>query len=138
DLRQSDGRAANISTRGTVSADAFMIAGCIVGGTQTRQLVIRALGPSLRNRGVSDALSDPRLQLFNAHGTAVAMNDNWQDGANAAAIQALGLAPESTNEAALLVSLAPGAHTAIEQPGAGESGVGLIEIYEVTPAARPD
>ncbi len=119
DLHQSSDRAANISTRGTVlSGDGVMIAGCIIGGNDRKELVVRALGPSLRDRGVADAVGNPNLQLFDSNGVAAAQNDDWAQNADAAAIQAVGLAPESPQESAILVTLAPGAYTAIESPAA--------------------
>ena len=96
DLHQSSDRAANISTRGTVlSGDGVMIVGCIIGGNDRKELVVRALGPSLRDRGVPDAVGNPNLQLFDSNGVLAAQNDDWAQNADAAAIQAVGLAPES-------------------------------------------
>ncbi len=73
DLQQSNDRAANISTRGTVlSGDGVMIAGCIIGGNDRKELVVRAIGPSLRDRGVADAVGNPNLQLFDSNGVVAA------------------------------------------------------------------
>jgi sugar lactone lactonase YvrE len=135
DLQQTSSRAANISTRGTVSSsDRVMIAGCIIGGSISKDIIVRALGPSLRDHGVADALPDPHLQFFNANGAMLSANDDWQESPNAASIQSRGFAPGSPLESALLVTLPPGAYTAIESPTPGESGVGLIEIYDLSPA----
>ena len=135
DLHQTASRAANISTRGTVlSGENVMIAGCIIGGSASKTLVVRAIGPSLRDHGVNDALGNPRLGFFNANGGAVSMNEDWQAGPDAATIRTLGLAPESPLEAALLVTLVPGAYTGVESPAPQDSGVGLIEIYDLSPA----
>jgi sugar lactone lactonase YvrE len=132
DLQQSATRAGNISTRGIVlSGDNVMIAGCIIGGSASKRLVVRALGPSLFNHGVNDALVDSHLRLFNANGVLLAENEDWQQGPDATAIQNLGLAPESPLEAAVLVTLPPGAYTGIESPAPQESGVGLIEIFDL-------
>ncbi len=138
DLQQNNSRSANISTRGTVlSGEGVMIAGCIIGGTTAKDVVVRAIGPSLRPRGVADALANPRLEVINANGVSVGANDDWQTSANAAMIEARGLAPESPLESALLVNLAPGAYTAIESPAPQDSGVGLVEIYDLSPQAAP-
>jgi sugar lactone lactonase YvrE len=135
DLQQTTSRAGNLSTRGTVlSGDNVMIAGCIVGGSASKSLVVRALGPSLLNHGVNDALGNPHLGFFDANGAVVSTNEDWQGGPDATAIQNLGLAPESPLEAAVLVTLAPGAYTGIESPAPQDSGVGLIEIYDLSPA----
>jgi hypothetical protein len=95
---------------------------------------VRALGPSLFNFGVTDALGNPHLEFFNANGALVTSNEDWQQGPDATAIQNLNLAPSSPLEAAVLVTLTPGAYTGIESPAAQDSGVGLIEIYDVSPA----
>jgi hypothetical protein len=86
---------------------------------------------------VGDALANPRLQLFNSNGVGLAANDDWQQGPDASSIQNHGLAPNSTLEAALLATLAPGSYTAIESPAPNESGVGLIEIYDLSPFNPP-
>ncbi len=121
---------ANISTRGVVqTADKAMIGGFIIGaGDQTGQVVVRAIGPSLTS--IPDALQDPTLDLYNAQGMVVALNDNWED-TNAAAIEATGLAPTDSRESAVLVDLPPGAYTAIVQGKGGTSGVGLVEVYYI-------
>jgi hypothetical protein len=61
-------------------------------------------------------------------------NDNWQQGPDAANIQSRGFAPKSPLESALLLTLPPGPYTGIESSAPGESGVGLIEIYDLSPA----
>jgi sugar lactone lactonase YvrE len=135
DLHQTTTRAGNIATRGTVlSGENVMIAGCIIGGSASKTLVVRAIGPSLFNFGVPDALGNPHLGFFNANGVLVSSNEDWQQGPDATAIQNLNLAPGSPLEAAVLVTLTPGAYTGIESPAAQDSGVGLIEIYDVSPA----
>ena len=119
DLQLSENRAANISTRGNIlPGDSVMIAGCIIGGTEAKELVFRALGPSLQDHGVSDAVGNPQLQLVNAQGMVLAANDDWEDGADAATIASSGLGPESPLEAAIRAILSPGNYTAIESPGA--------------------
>jgi sugar lactone lactonase YvrE len=135
DLQQSRNRAGNIATRGTVlSGQNVMIAGCIIGGGQAKEIIARGIGPSLRNFGVNDAVDNPRLELVNANGVTLATNDDWQQGGDASTIQSRGFAPGSTLEAALLATLAPGAYTVIESPAPNQSGIGLIEIYDVSPA----
>jgi hypothetical protein len=135
DLQQTASRAGNIATRGIVlPGENVMIAGCIIGGTGSTTLVVRAIGPSLINFGVNDALGNPQLAFFNANGDVLGTNEDWQDGPDAGTIQTLGLAPSSPLESALLLNLPPGAYTGIESPAPQDSGVGLIEIYDMSPA----
>jgi sugar lactone lactonase YvrE len=137
DLQQTTARAANISSRGLVlTGDNVMIAGFILGGTQGKQIILRALGPSLRNSGINDFLADPEIQLVNANGAIVASNDDWQQSPNATAIRNLGFAPGSPSEAAILVTLNPSSYTAIVRGGVQDTGVALVEVYDLSPAPQ--
>jgi Matrixin len=135
DLHTTGGRAGNISTRGQVqSGDQLLIGGFIVGGQQSKDVVVRALGPSLAAAGISQPLSDPAVELRDASGAVVASNDNWASGPNASQIQSENLAPSNPNESALQATLNPGSYTAIVRGANGTTGVGLVEIYDLSPA----
>lgn len=135
DLHTTGGRAGNISTRGPVqSGDGVLIGGFIVGGSQLKEVVVRAIGPSLSSAGVSGALTDPTVELRNASGALVDSNNNWGDHAKAAQIKAEGLAPSQPAESALQATLSPGSYTAIVRGANGAAGVGLVEIYDLSPA----
>lgn len=125
----------NISTRGRVlDGDAVMIAGFIVEGNDPQTVVVRAMGPSLAAYGIADPLPDPTLELVRmSDGAVVASNNDWQGGVSAAGISARGLAPPDARESAVLVTLAPGAYTAIVRGMAGATGVGLVEVYATNP-----
>jgi len=127
----------NISTRGPVETDAnVMIGGFIVGdglgtnGDGSSKVLVRALGPELTSFGVSDALLDPTLNLFDGNGNLVGSNDNWK-GSQQTAIQATGLAPGDDREAAILTTLIQGNWTAILRGKNNTTGVGLIELYRI-------
>jgi hypothetical protein len=131
----SNAKLANISTRGTVqTADNVMIGGFILGGTSINpaKVVVRALGPTLGQVGISDPLNNPTLSLFDSNGQMVGSNDNWQDDANQAAqLQALNLSPQNPAESALAVTLPPGQYTAVVAGQNAGTGIGLIEVYSV-------
>jgi hypothetical protein len=134
DLHTTGGRAGNISTRGQVlGGDDLLIGGFIVGGTESKTIVARAIGPSLIDAGVPGALSNPSLELRDGNGDLVQSNDNWQDGADADLISEIGLAPSDPNEAALLASLNPGNYTALVSGVNGATGIGLVEVYDTRP-----
>jgi murein DD-endopeptidase MepM/ murein hydrolase activator NlpD len=123
----------NISTRGQVqAADRVMIGGFIVQGDSHRQVLVTARGPSLAPYGIANPLANPRLEIFSGQ-TKLFENDDWQvqaGGASAvAAIQATGVAPTDPKEAALLVTLPPGAYTAIVSGVGGVTGVGIVEVF---------
>ena len=131
-------RLVNLSTRAAVQAgDNVLIGGFIIGGTGPKTVVVRARGPSLAAFGVAGVLANPLLQLFRADGTQAAVNDNWQQAANAAAIQASGFAPAHEFESAVRVTLDPGAYTAIVSGAGGVTGVGIVEVFEVDGPAVP-
>jgi len=125
----------NISTRGKVQTGFdVMIGGFVVTGTGSQTVVIRAIGPSLANYGVAGALPNPTMQLVRISDSAViATNDDWQGGPNAGQIQAAGFAPTNPLESAIMVTLSPGAYTAIVSGVNGGVGVGLVEVYAVGP-----
>ena len=120
---------ANISTRGVVlTGGDVMIGGFVIQGDAPQTVVVRARGPSLAAAVVTGVLANPLLQLFSGS-TQVAVNDNWQSAANAQALQSSGFAPPDPLESAILVTLAPGAYTAIVTGAGGATGVGIIEVF---------
>ncbi len=121
------GNITNISTRSFVDVgDNIMIAGFII--EQTETVLIRADGASLTNAGVVGALQDPTLELFSGS-TMINSNDDWIS--NQAAIEATGLAPVDDREAAILVTLEPGAYTAIVRGVNGSTGVALVSVNKL-------
>lgn len=125
-----DSRLANISTRAPVgTGDNVLIAGFVV-QDQTKQLLLRALGPTLSQFGVTGPLADPVLDLHNSAGSSIATNDNWKD-TQQSQIQQTGLAPPNDLESAILVPSAPASYTAIVSGNAGTTGVALVEVYDL-------
>ncbi len=123
---------ANISTRMDVgTGNNVMIAGFIVSGSQSKTVIIRALGPTLGSYGVANALSDPMLELHDSSGATIATNDDWQTGSQASQISSSGYAPNNSNESALIATLAAGAYTAIVRGYNNSTGVALVEVYEL-------
>jgi glucose/arabinose dehydrogenase len=125
---------ANISTRSLVqTGDNRLIGGFILGSNNgAAKVIVRAIGPSLLQSGVSNALADPTLELRDSNGTLLLANDNWQNDPNQAAqITASGLAPGNPLESAIATSLFPGAYTVIVGGNNGGTGIGLAEIYHI-------
>jgi hypothetical protein len=121
----------NISTRGQVlTGNDVMIAGFVIDGTDSQTLAIVSYGPSLANFGIANALPNPSLVLVRSvDGAIIEVNDDWGSAANAAQIQASGFAPSNPLEAAMLISLPPGAYTAILSGSGGGTGVGVIGVF---------
>ena len=130
-LDTSATHAANISTRGHVGAgDEALIGGFIVGGTTSKNIIVRALGPSL---GGGDVLADPLVELHDSDGQLIAMNDNWNTGSQQSEIIATGIPPNDPRESALIAALAPGNYTAVVRGADDGEGLGLVEIYDLDP-----
>ena len=130
----------NISTRGKVqTGNNVMIGGFIVSGTAAQTVLVTVRGPSLASAGIASPLANPKLEIYSGQ-TKIYENDNWQAQAavpggqtpsSAASITALGggLAPTNANESALLVTLPPGAYTAIVSGVGGGTGVAIVEVF---------
>jgi glucose/arabinose dehydrogenase len=124
----------NISGRAFVqTGDDVMIGGFVVGhNIGASKVIVRAIGPSLAQAGISNPLADPTLELHDGNGTLISSNDNWQDDPDqAAAITASGHAPTNPLESAISISLAPGNYTAIVAGKNGGTGIGLVEVYKI-------
>jgi hypothetical protein len=126
-------RLGNISTRAQVlGGNDVLIGGFVIAGGASKTVVVRARGPSLVPFGIAYALANPQLQLVRSSDQAtVAFNDDWPGAPNAATIAASGFAPSSASEAAILITLPPGAYTAIVTGASGGTGVGIIEVFAV-------
>ena len=121
----------NISTRMRVlTGDAVLIAGFIVTGRESKQLVIRAIGPSLAARGVTGALPNPRLDVYQGE-RLWTLNDNWKNNQRPA-LEATGLQPTNDFEAAAVRTFPPGAYTAVVRDESGGTGIGAVEVYDLS------
>jgi hypothetical protein len=135
---QSPAQPINLSTRMQVqTGDNVGIAGVIFSGTAPKHVLIRAIGPSLSQMGVSDALADPTLELYDSRGVLLFSNDNWKDNPTQRAfIEADGLPPENDLESAIdWTFFFPNSFTAIVRGKGNTTGVGLIEVYDLNPSA---
>lgn len=129
-------QALNLSTRAKISpGDEALIGGFIVTGATPKTVVLRALGPSLTATGVAGALADPTLNVFNSTGALIATNDNWETDAGAETLTSNNLAPTDPLESATALTLEPGAYTVVVNGRDATTGVGLVEVYDLSPAA---
>lgn len=138
----------NLSTRAYVDAGASLVGGFVVNGSSPKKLLIRGVGPALANYGVTGALPNPVLKIHGSNGTVlVAQNDDWgtpqaiagqaapataaEISAAASSCGAFGLSAGS-KDAAVVVTLAPGAYTATLTEATGATGTALVEVYELS------
>ena len=121
----------NISTRVQVrTGDSVLIGGFIVTGDGNKDVVIRALGPSLAGVGVPKILRNPELELYDSGGTLIDQNFDWTTlppGTVPAEFQ-----PSDPLEAAIVASLPAGAYTAVLRGEGGATGVALCELYDLS------
>jgi hypothetical protein len=133
-----NGELANISTRGFVQNGSNVLIGGLIlnGGTVNTNVIIRAIGPSLGQFGISNYLVDPVVSLYNGNGTLVQSNDNWKVNSSSfqsqeALVTATGLAPSNDLESAIVITLQAGQYTAVVAGKNGGTGVGLVEVYNL-------
>ena len=122
-----------LSNRLTLAANGTFFGGFVLDGTQSKTVLIRAVGPTLTIFGVSGALADPTLRVIDATGVTIASNDNWAAtlAPTFAQIGAFPLTPAS-RDAALLVTLPAGSTYTIQVSGVSNTtGEALVEVYEV-------
>jgi plastocyanin len=125
----------NISTRMEVRTDdQVLIGGFIITGNDPKEVVLRAIGPSLSAFGIPDPLADPVLELHGSNGSLITTNDNWKD-TQESEIEASGFQPQNDLESAIISTLDPGSYTAIVSGKNGTTGVGLVEGYDLDQAA---
>jgi hypothetical protein len=126
--RAGESELANISSRGSVhTGEGVMIGGLIVGGVDAQRTLVRASGPSLALDG---RLTDPVLELYDAHGELLASNDNWRS-AQEADIIATTIPPSDDRSLAIVRTLPPAPYTAIVRGVGATTGVALVEVYNI-------
>ena len=128
----------NISTRGFVGTGAdVLIAGFVIGGEASKTILVRASGPALAAPpfNIPGVLPDPELQVYDGNSVVIATNSGWggdaQIAAAASAVGAFSWGNSPTNDSALLLTLPPGQYTAIVSGANADTGVALVEVYEV-------
>jgi uncharacterized delta-60 repeat protein len=130
----SASRLANASSRSSLTAaDGVLISGFVITGTTNGSLLVRGVGPALTQFGVTGALADPIVSLYDGTGRMVANNDNWTATSlvsSASSVGAFALVAGS-KDAALTLTLTPGAYTAQVSGATGTTGGALLEIYEL-------
>jgi len=125
----------NISTRlGVGTGDDVAIGGFIITGNAPKPVLIRALGPSLSNAGLSGLLLDPVLELRGENGALLFQNDNWKDDQRSL-IEGTPFQPGDDREAVIVATLPPAAYTATLTGKNQTTGMGLLEIYDIDQTA---
>ncbi len=130
----------NISARVKVGTGGnILIAGFVVGGSTAKTVLVRASGPALSAFGVPGTLADPQLRIFrsNSDGTStlIQTNTGWGGDATLAStadrVGAFSWGSKATADSAILVTLPPGSYTAQVSGASGDTGIALVEVYDV-------
>ncbi len=117
---------ANVSVRTFVQEGSVMIGGFILSGEAPKEVILRALGPSLANAGITGAMTDPILELRDSTGALIISNDIYYEDTPE-------FAPSNAYESAISAALSPGAYTAVLRSVSGSSGLALFELYDLDP-----
>jgi hypothetical protein len=124
----------NLSARLSVgTGENVLIAGLIIGGDIAKEVIVRGIGPSLVERGISSdaVLADPVLELYQDD-VLIMSNDNWRE-TQESEITGTGLPPTDDLESAIVTTLNPGAYTVILRGQNSGTGIGLVEAYDLAP-----
>jgi hypothetical protein len=124
-------RLANSSWRAYVGLGDNVVTGkFVVQGSGPKNVVFRALGPSLQvNAG---RLQNTVLELRDKNGNLITYNNDWATDVNAGQLQAYGLAPSDPREAALARTLAAGSYTLVVRGAGSATGIGQLEMFDLS------
>jgi alkaline phosphatase D len=145
----------NISTLARLATgDDSLVSGFVIPGSASRTILVRAVGPTLAQFGVADALAAPQLIVFQ-NGKPIVTNQAWASAPvpvnadagnlsdpeagdainrlNAAfdSVGAFRLTDPTSLDAAALLTLAPGSYTIQVKSATGTAGSTLLEVYNV-------
>jgi hypothetical protein len=122
-----------------------LIEGFIVQGPveAAKKIMVRAIGPSLAAFGITDALANPTLEIYDSNSNKVAANNDWkstQIGGLITSDQSMeiansGLAPGNDLESAIIANLVPGSYTAVVRGFGNTTGTGVVDAYDLSPAS---
>ncbi len=134
-------RLLNLSSRAKLPGSQVLIAGFVVTGTSTKQVLLRAVGPGLSSFGVQSVMASPELQLLSSSGSLINQNTGWGGSGSLssvfAQVGAFALSPTSA-DAAVVANLAPGNYTIHVFDPSATGGVVLAEVYDASPAPLTD
>ena len=126
-------RLSNLSVRTALAAGQTLIVGFAVSGG-AREILVRAGGPALAAFGLTTAMADPRLDLYN-EATVAFSNDDWP-ASLAPTFSSVGAFafPAGSKDAAFVQSI-DGSRT-VQVRGTG-AGVVLVEAYDLGTGNSP-
>ncbi len=135
--RHYDPSVTNLSIRGRVdSGQNVLIGGFVIAGSAPKQVLIRGVGPTLSSFGVTGAVPDPKVEVFDNTGKSLGSNNDWDSSLSSTFAKAGAFAlTANSKDAALVLTLAPGNYSAVMTAADGTPGIGLVEVYDLNAAA---
>ena len=121
----------NLSVRATLAAGQPAIQGFVVSGSSPRRVLVRVIGPSLAQFGVTNPMANPALTIFKG-ANQIGANSGWGGAPSLAAVfSAVGAfaLPAASRDCAVVLTLEPGNYTVQARGEAG--GEVLLEVYLV-------
>ena len=129
-------RFVNIATRSRVNEgdNGAMIAGFIIAAPEgqpgfAQRVVVRAIGPSLKNAGINDVVENPTLDIYRGS-ELILSNDDWKTDQRQE-LEPTGLVPTNDRESAIIADLEPGSYSAVIRGKSNTTGVALAEVYQL-------
>src|SRR6185503_18109195 len=87
------------------SSNATLTAGFVIQSPTGKRMLVRAIGPALTSFDVAGALSDPRVEIYDASSRKMAENDTWDSSLSTMFAQLGAFAlPSGSKDAALTVT----------------------------------
>ena len=126
---------ANISARANVGTGAnILIAGFVIEGSQSAQVLLRGVGPALGASpfDLTGVLAQPEIDLYNSAGTKIQTNLGWGGSPTLSAAFAQAGAfgfPAGSADTAMIATLPAGSYTLQLSGQNGSTGIGLVEVY---------
>jgi outer membrane protein assembly factor BamB/septal ring-binding cell division protein DamX len=136
------GRIVNLSARAGVGTGGdVLIAGFVINGSGSKNVLLRGVGPTLASFGLTGLLSTPQLTLTNTSTNATITSAGAWGGSSALAglftqVGAFAL-PATSADCAIEVSLSAGSYTSEVAGANSTTGVALAEIYDADPPSSP-
>jgi hypothetical protein len=129
----------NISTLARINGpDDSVISGFVISSSSARNVLVRAVGPTLSSFGVSEALPEPVLSVYQGE-KLINSNAGWTTSTRSVGelsdafdrAGAFRLSSEDSRDSAMVLSLEPGAYTVEVKSGNGRPGSALLEVYDL-------
>ncbi len=137
-------RLTNLSTRCVAGdGDNVVIPGFVIQGNVAKTVIIRGIGPNLIGQSggptADQVLQNPNMTLFQTFPVfrQVTFNEDWEDSGNTDTISNLfqqvgaSVLPEGSVDSAIVATLAPGGYGVVTSGSGSDSGICLVEVFEV-------